>query len=116
MPLLSLVDWYRSVGKYLGRFGQNSLITNFEPFFGKVNLWDFLQGLRLGPFNEDKPVLLCCKLCLFDELELELFVKLVRKLIFFAVLSNKSIDLNIVESLFVFGPSIVGVYEELKEL
>ncbi len=92
------------------------MIFNFESFFGKVYFIDFLHGLGFGSFNENEPVFFGCELCLFDELEFKLFVELVRKLIFFAVLSDKGVYLNVVESLFILKPSIVGVYEELKEL
>ena len=92
------------------------MITNFKPFFGKVYLWDFLHGLRFGPFNKNQPVLFSWQFGLFDELEFEIFVEIFRKIIFLAIICNKGVDFNVIEGLFVFGPSVMSVYKELKEL
>jgi hypothetical protein len=49
-------------------------------------------------------------------LEFEIFVEIFRKIIFLAIICNKGVDFNVIEGLFVFGPSVMSVYKELKEL
>lgn len=116
MPVLLLLTWYHLICDDLCWLSQKGLITDFQSFFRKVYFWNFPGRLSLGSFNKYQPVFLRCQLSLFYQLKLQILGKILWIFVFFAILSQQTVNLYKVEGPFVFWPSIMIIDKEFEEL